>query len=630
MPAPSTDLVRRAVAAHLATVSAWELLSRYATSQDQEAFAGLVHRFGPLVFGVCRRILGHSADAEDAFQAVFVALSRRAGSFRDARALPAWLHRVAVRTAYKALARRRAVPSTVTGPAEPIDPADPFAGVTWREVRRVLDEEIDSLPAKLRGPVVLCWLDGLTQDEAAGRLGLSLNTLKRHLGAGRDLLRSRLTRRGLAPALAAAAVLDPAGLCSAVPDALITLAVEVGLRGIAVAPRVESLLSLPATAPTRRAVLAALLFGGAAATGGIVYALTPQRRPGEPEPSAEPRSKMGSLRFSRGPAIPFGAGSLLFTRDSKTLITGGGRTIKLWNVATGTEEGDLLREWARQNNGFGVSKFAMGPDGKRLVMMSGDLGGYLLLDTANGSVCSVDFDGMPIGVTDTFALSPDGKTLAMGFMGRAVFLVNASKLWSSPWPAPADRQVIRLSKSDYLTTLPLGTALNLPPLFSPDGTTLVTPHKLGFCLWDVKSWREKATLTIWKDNLYGAGAFSPDGRYLALGGSAAVPCGYELKVWDLAAGTELVLATDKSFSLGPLAFHPDRRTLLGARDEILTQWDVATGENRGTLTGNGGRIHALAFSPDGTLLASASDGVDGDGKNKLPPTIQIWKVARTE
>ena len=162
-------------------------------------------------------VLGSSPDADDAFQAVFITLARQAGSFRDAAALPAWLHRVALRVSRKALAHRHsvaAIPETVT------DPADPFADVAWKDVRRVLDEELDALPEKFRGPIVLCWLDGLTQDEAASRLGLSLATVKRRLNAGRDRLRTRLLRRGVAPVLAATATLSPTGLHADVPPTL--------------------------------------------------------------------------------------------------------------------------------------------------------------------------------------------------------------------------------------------------------------------------------------------------------------------------------------------------------------------------------------------------------------------------
>src|SRR5262249_54385112 len=185
MTAPPAEIARRALAEHLADLPAAELLRRFVSTRDPDAFAGLVHQFGPLVLGTCRRVLGNAHDAEDAFQTVFVELARRAGSFRDAAALPAWLHRVSLRVARKT---RRSLRLTPPGSPEPVNPADPLAEVAWKDVRRVLDEELDRLPERFRGPVVLCWLDGLTQDEAASRLGRSRKTPKRPPGAGGRVL----------------------------------------------------------------------------------------------------------------------------------------------------------------------------------------------------------------------------------------------------------------------------------------------------------------------------------------------------------------------------------------------------------------------------------------------------------
>jgi RNA polymerase sigma factor (sigma-70 family) len=291
MSATPAEIARRAFTDHLAVRPAAELLSRYAANHDPEAFAGLVRQFGPMVLGTCRRVLGPGADADDAFQAVFLALARRADSFRDAGALPAWLHRVALRVARKAQARRAANPTPVEAP-EPADPSDPLANVTWRDLRRVLDEELDALPEKLRGPVVLCWLDGLTQDEAADRLGFSLNTLKRRLDDGRALLRARLTRRGLAPVLIAAAALDPTGLRAVVPDALALLAVEVGVAGATIPARVEGLIVLvAATGPTRSFVkigLALALVAGVATAGVVTANRDRSVAPGAPPEPAPP------------------------------------------------------------------------------------------------------------------------------------------------------------------------------------------------------------------------------------------------------------------------------------------------------------------------------------------------------
>jgi len=292
-PATPADIARRSLADHLAALPAAELLARYARSRDAEAFAGLVRQYGPMVLGTCRRVLGASPDADDAFQSVFLALARQAGSFRDSGALASWLHRVALRTAHKARTRRAAVAAPSADMPEPVDPADPLANVAWRDVRRVLDEELDALPEKLRGAVVLCWLEGLTQDEAAARLGYSLNTLKRRLEARRALLRSRLARRGLSPALVVAAVLDPTGLRAVLPDAVALLAVEAGLE-VPVSHAVESLaVSVSVSAPARGALRVALgLVVVGTATAGVVALNRNDRGAHEFRVRAEPNTAL--------------------------------------------------------------------------------------------------------------------------------------------------------------------------------------------------------------------------------------------------------------------------------------------------------------------------------------------------
>ena len=168
-----------------------EALARFVRDRDEAAFAHLVRRFGPLVMGVCRRVLGNRPEAEDALQATFWVLARRADSIRQPKTLPAWLHAVALRTARRAQQRLLPVARPV---AEPQAADDPFADASWREVRQRLDEEVRRLPMRHQLPILLCYFEELTRDEAADRLGWSLSTLKRRLDSARDCLRIRLLR----------------------------------------------------------------------------------------------------------------------------------------------------------------------------------------------------------------------------------------------------------------------------------------------------------------------------------------------------------------------------------------------------------------------------------------------------
>jgi RNA polymerase sigma factor (sigma-70 family) len=178
-----------------ATATDRELLHRFVQQRDEAAFAALVQRHGPMVLSVCRRVLRHVHDAEDACQAAFLVLARKAGSIRKSESLGSWLHGVAFRSAAnlkRQVARRHAHEK----PAADVAQAD-NGDVSWWEVRAVLDEELRRLPARYQAPLVLCYLEGKTRDEAAQELGWSTGTLRGRLERGRDLLRSRLVRRGL-------------------------------------------------------------------------------------------------------------------------------------------------------------------------------------------------------------------------------------------------------------------------------------------------------------------------------------------------------------------------------------------------------------------------------------------------
>jgi RNA polymerase sigma factor (sigma-70 family) len=145
-----------------------DLLERFTSGRDEAAFAALVRRYGGLVNGVCRRVLYHEQDAEDAVQAVFCVLARRAGAIRERGALGAWLHAVAYRIARKAQARRGRRP-VVTNLAD--IPAKDSPDWTWQEVRPILDEEVSRLPEKYRQAFVLCCLECRTNQQAAAQLG---------------------------------------------------------------------------------------------------------------------------------------------------------------------------------------------------------------------------------------------------------------------------------------------------------------------------------------------------------------------------------------------------------------------------------------------------------------------------
>jgi RNA polymerase sigma-70 factor (ECF subfamily) len=189
--------VRKLVAAQTAgRLSDRQLLEQFLARQDESAFTALVQRHGPAVLSLCRSLLRHLQDAEDVFQATFLVLARKAGSIRKRESLGSWLYGVAHRLASKAKARaaRHGVRELAAAEEAEAPAAD---DMTWRELRLVLHEELSRLPEKYRSPLLLCYWEGMTQEDAAVQLGWSKGTLKERVHRARELLRGRLTRRGV-------------------------------------------------------------------------------------------------------------------------------------------------------------------------------------------------------------------------------------------------------------------------------------------------------------------------------------------------------------------------------------------------------------------------------------------------
>jgi RNA polymerase sigma factor (sigma-70 family) len=204
-----------------------ELLHRFAAGRDEAAFNALMQRHGPLVLGVCRRLCGHGHDAEDVFQATFLVLVRKAAALHRRGSLGPWLYTVAYHLALRA--RSRAIRRAADREVPEMPAAQPSSDLAWQELRAVLDEEMHRLPEKYRAPVVLCYLQGKTNEQAAAQLGWPKGTVFTRLTRARDLLRTRLTRRGLAlsvgllvPALAEQAT-------AAVPSTLVTSTLKAAL-----------------------------------------------------------------------------------------------------------------------------------------------------------------------------------------------------------------------------------------------------------------------------------------------------------------------------------------------------------------------------------------------------------------
>ena len=299
--ATAIDLLTRSGAQSLSVVPDEQLVQRFAGVRDESAFAELVRRHGPMVFGVCRRILTAGPDAEDAFQATFLFLALRAGSIRNTASVASWLHGVARRAALNArksrLRRTKHEQIAVgVGPRESIEA--PLSTASLAELRGALDEELARVPEPFRGTFVLCCLEGRTRPEAAIELSCTEGTVSSRLARARRILQERLTRRGIVPA----AVLTTGALFeTAVPPALgastvriAGLLVTAGTSTDVIPPAVAALIEGVTTMSVKKVTaLAGLVLTVALAAGGIgLSAGSFQDRDHGALPEAPARSKV--------------------------------------------------------------------------------------------------------------------------------------------------------------------------------------------------------------------------------------------------------------------------------------------------------------------------------------------------
>jgi RNA polymerase sigma factor (sigma-70 family) len=211
----------------LSPLSDEQLLARFFQQREDAAFEAIVKRHGPVVFGVCRRILSDANDAEDAFQATFMVLVRKGAALRQPGRLSSWLYGVANRTARK-VKLKAALRTRSERQAGERTPPTAVSEMNYEELHAILDEEIAQLPEKYALPLVLCYLEGKTNAQAAEQLGWPEGSISRRLSRGRELLRSRLMRRGLALSAALIAAVFAKSAAASVPAELASATVQAG------------------------------------------------------------------------------------------------------------------------------------------------------------------------------------------------------------------------------------------------------------------------------------------------------------------------------------------------------------------------------------------------------------------
>ena len=352
-----------------------ELLRAFVANNDRDAIAAVVARHASLVWGVCRRILGHEQDAEDAFQATFLILARHAGSRRWHSSVGGWLHTVAQRLAVRAKKRREQQRLR-----EQATERTPTAESSLTDLAAVVDEELRHLPEKYRTPLLLHYLEGMTAEAAARQLGLSRTTFYNRLASGRELLRDRLSRQGLslaAPLLVASLTQE----AKAIAPSLIQTAMRAALGHASerVATLAAEALGATAAMKVKIGLTLGLLLGMAAGGVAMLMPRTPAapifqaERPIE-SPKAEDKAagrvdrhgdplpegviaRLGTLRFRVEGEIA----GLAFAPDGKTLAVGSHQGVWLLDAVGG-------KRLRRLDTSPAVTRrLAFSADGKRLI-----------------------------------------------------------------------------------------------------------------------------------------------------------------------------------------------------------------------------------------------------------------------
>jgi RNA polymerase sigma factor (sigma-70 family) len=623
MPRPAVRLARilRIAAGPAADV---DLVGRYLQG-DPAALEAMVRRHGPAVLGVCRRMLGPGADADDAFQATFLTLTLRARSIRKPAALGSWLHGVAVRCCRKALGRRARPPvGDVAGRS------DPFAEVAWRELRGLLDEELNRLPATLRAPLILCLVESRARDEAARSLGWSLRTFDRRLARGRAALKARLVRRGVGALGLGLGVLNAEGLTAGLPERLV--AAVCGARAV-VPPAVRALVAPAARGFRFKLALGVVLgLGSLAAVSGFGGAPPAEKPPDRPAPKVEPAEdledpmpagalrRFGSTRFR----YPTSLTQAALSPDGKRVAIGGYAQISVYDTETGKCVRVLDNPYWPADGAGRLPAMAFSPDGKLLAH-------FVRWGEATARVCDVE-TGKEIAAVK--GLRPDLKYLMYSGYGLPRQAEGVDGNFTGLYFADGGRRLVLVGDRyvhirDARTGEPVakydlpnsqtkaGGAIRQETIvcFSPDGRLYAV---VAGDNWQV---REPATgKTVFRATVKSAvgkdgrpagpfAAICPDGKTLAISAGALD----EVQLWDIPGGRLLRTLTGRAAKvrmLGHLAFGADGKQLFAGGEDVVFRWDAATGTELPALAGDTGHGPPHAFaSTDGQTLVT----VDGNG-----------------
>lgn len=630
-----------------------ELLDRYARGSDQEAFAALVRRYGPLVLGVAHRQVADRQRAEDVFQATFLALARSAAKLGGRPVLANWLYTVALRQARKvrAVAARRGA-FELAAPPRVQNTDDPLAEITGRELLQAIDDELARLPDRLRLPVLLCCVQGLSREEACRRLGWSDGALRGRLERGRRRLATRLAARGLAPS---AMILAPAAAV-VVPTNLLARAVEQ-----AAAPWANTVpaavAALAATAAPRTLLPSAVLAGCVLAVGLVGWAIAsggtnPVQPPATPAVAAAPpvnpvpndplpagaTMRFGTTRYRHATRIEdlaVSADGTFAVANSLTLFHG---AVRSYDLATGRVLQTLFDSEVSADD---IRAVAISPDGKTLATTPNFSGTLVLI--LRDAATAKETARIPLPARPGQLLyAPDGKHVVAVEDGGKAFqyigltkgevvrtVMNAGNVFATALSPDGKHLVVGgydSTKTEYfarrfevetgreLDPLPVGNEGFRCVAFSPDGRTIAFGadgrRKIAVRLIDAATLKERLRIPLPDTHGFKSLAYSPDGTTLA------VSTGSVTRLFDAATGNELVTIDRPAIGL---SFSPDGATLIGASAGTIYRWSAATGQSLIPVGGES-PVAEIAVTADGKRVVSL--GLDGD--------LHVWDARSGE
>jgi RNA polymerase sigma factor (sigma-70 family) len=518
-----------------------QLLERFVMRREEDAFALLLQRHGGMVLHVARRVLPNAHDAEDIFQATFLLLAKKAASIRKQDSVACWLHGVAYRLASKAKLQNE---RRLAREKQAVAMRKSTAGfeAAWLELQGVLDEELHRLPLKYQAPLVLCYLEGQTHEEAARQLGWPLGTVCGRVARARDRLRARLARRGLGLSAAVfGTVLAASGAGAGVPARLLGPTLQSALNYASgatpaglVSGRAAALAEggLKAMTPNPLKILTVLLLTVTLVAAG---AGTLTHLGGAARPAPEPRASAPRLKSKPGqPARP--------------------RPVK--KIPPVDHHADALAAPALAR--LGTARLWLG--------------------------------GQQIS---TLAFTSDSKTLATAGRDGQIIL----------WEMASGKQIRKLGVAQPAggnAMRPRFVAINFLT-FSPNGKALATiENGTAVRVFDVVGKKELWTAEALANVPFPVCAFSPSGKTLAIPAAKN-----QIQFWDAATGKKLHTCKGHEGPVNTLAFSADGKTLVSGSDDMtLRVWESATGKYLRSCEGHRDAVQAVAVSADGKTLAS--------------------------